>query len=149
MASVYLWRQSLRKILMRKLNLFLFLLLHEANRTLRASPDSDLLFCEVPDKQTVNTFHFYHSLFVWLTICGSKSNDVIEFNKIGVDTIIVSIAEYQIWVGQIGATIIPSALSCFTFEKALGLTKIGWMLKTLNDTSQYWMHLYTLPLDLA
>ena len=134
---------------MRKLNVFLFLLLHEAKRTLRASPDSDLLFCEEPEKQTANTFISYHSGFVWLTLCGSTSNDFVEFNKVGVDTIIVSIARYQTWVGQSGTTSIPSALSCFTFEKALGMTKIGWMLKTLNDTSQFLMHLYILPLDPA
>ena len=58
-------------------------------------------------------------------------------------------AGYQTWVSQNGTTIIPSALSCFIVERTLGMTEIGGNHKHLNQTSQYWMDLYTLPLDLA
>ena len=46
---------------------------------------------------------------------GGTSSDFLEFNKIGVDTNVLIMAGYQTLVAQNGTTLIPSALSCFTF----------------------------------
>ena len=52
------------------------------------------------------------------------SSDFLEFNKIGVDTNILSMTRYQTWVGQKVTTIIPSALSYFSLKRTLGTTEI-------------------------
>ena len=51
------------------------------------------------------------------------SSDFLEFKKIRVDNV-VSMTRYHAGVGQNGTSITPFSLSCFTFERTLGMTKI-------------------------
>ena len=81
-------------------------------------------FCKEPDKWTTSILIFFHIGCTWLGVCGSTSSDFLEFNKIGIDYNILSVDGYQTWVRQYGTAIIPSALSCFTSERNLGMTEI-------------------------
>ena len=83
------------------------------------------VFCKERDKWTTNMLIFFHIGCTWLGVCGSTISDFLKFNKIGVDTNILSMAGYQTLVGQTGTTLMPSALFCFTFERNRGMIEIG------------------------
>ena len=107
--SVYLSRKKLRNLSMWDLHLFP--VPTKVNRISRASLGSYLLSTKSLTNEPPICPSFSTS-FSWLEVCGSTSNDFLEFNNIGVDTN----RWYQIWIGQNGTTIIRSALSCFIFE---------------------------------
>ena len=69
--------------------------------------------------------HLFHIGCTRFGVCGNTSSDFLEFNKIAVDTNILSMTGCQSWVDQNGTTIIPSALSCFTFARTLGMNQRG------------------------
>ena len=80
-------------------------------------------FCKEPDKWTTCMFIFFYIGCTRLGVYGNTSSHFLELSKIGVDTNILSMNGYQTWVVQNGTTIIPSPLSCFTFERTPGMTE--------------------------
>ena len=53
---------------------------------------------------------------------------------------------YQTWIGRKGTTMIPSALSCFTFARTPGMTKIGGNAENFNsDQSILNASMYIVP----
>ena len=122
--------------------IFLASTLLEANRISRASLDSDLLSAKsLGNRPPMSPFFPTLEIHVWLF---AVARAVISYFLTKLEsTNILSMAEYQIRVGQSRTFIIPSALSCLTFERILTMTKIGENAKkikwnqTILNTSTY------------
>ena len=92
MGSVDLSRQKLTNLLTWELYLFSVPTLHETDKILRASLDNNLLSAK-SRKAACSSFSTH-----WMYragLCGNTRSDFLEFDKIWVDTNILSMTGYQ------------------------------------------------------